>query len=512
MKKSYFAVVGLSALVGVPLVAQPSQPNIILFLVDDMGWQDTSVPFFGNEKSQLNCRYKTPNMERLAARGVKFVNAYAAPVSSPSRVSLITGCNPARHKVTNWTDNVRSDVSTDAPHPRFDFEPWNINGVSPLWEHEKVRNVFPAKTFPKILQENGYRTILVGKAHFGTPKTLASDPKNLGFDVNIAGRSIGAPETYLVNANTLEDGGYAYGNGGNRIVELSAYNRDGCYLTEALTRAALDEIDKAQAGQKPFFLYFSHYAVHAPYAADRALDKRFAGDYPDLKGQQKTYATMISSMDKSLGDILDRIDRDPALAKNTVVFFMSDNGGHHSNGNMPARGGKGSCFEGGIHEPMIAWWQGVSSAGDVCDAPVIIEDFFPTILELAKVKPSAIPQDIDGKSFASEIRGSSSPRIPRQLVFHYPNHWGEYNGRIGSPSSAIIEGRWKLVYFYDDQKTMLFDLKNDIGEKHDLAAERPTQAKALAVKLTHYLKKRQATRPVLKSTRKPVPWPDGTQN
>ncbi len=156
-------------------------------------------------------------MERLAKRGVKFVNAYACPVSSPSRVSLITGASAVQHKVSNWTNNVRSDVSTDVAHPRLDFEVWNWNGVSPSWKNENVENVFPAMTLPKILKDIGYRTIHVGKAHFGTPKTLASNPKNLGFDVNIVGRSIGAPASYLANANKLEDGGYNYGSGGNAV-------------------------------------------------------------------------------------------------------------------------------------------------------------------------------------------------------------------------------------------------------------------------------------------------------
>ncbi len=448
-------------------------------------------------------------MERLAKRGVKFVNAYACPVSSPSRVSLITGASAVRHKVSNWTNNVRSDVSTDVAHPRLDFEVWNWNGVSPSWKNENVENVFPAMTLPKILKDIGYRTIHVGKAHFGTPKTLASNPKNLGFDVNIAGRSIGAPASYLANANKLEDGGYNYGSGGNEVFGLSEYNRDGCYLTEALTRAAIAEIDRAVKKSAPFFLYFAHYGVHSPYSANRALDKRFENDYPDLNGQAKTYATMIASMDKSLGDILDRLDREPELAKNTVVFFMSDNGGHHSNGNTPARAGKGSCFEGGIHEPMIAVWPSVARAGTVCETPVIIEDFFPTILEIAGVKKVETPQRIDGVSFVPALSGKSVP-AERPLIFHYPNHWGENYGRIGVPASAIRLGKWKLLYFYDDSRTMLFDLENDIGEQQNLAEKNPKQAKKLAKRLTEFLKANGATRPIRKATGTPCSWPDGS--
>lgn len=489
----------------------PEKPNIVLFLVDDMGWQDTSVPFYGNEKSELNKRYKTPNMERLAAKGVKFVRAYACPVSSPTRVSLITGANAAQHKVTNWTSNVRSDVSTDARHRTLDFEQWNINGMSPSGSKEKIKNVFPATPLPELLRKGGYHTIHVGKAHFGTPKTLASDPRNLGFDVNIAGSAIGGPETYLVNKKqALADGGYNYGVGGNRVLGLSAYNKDGCCLTEALTRAALAEIDAAVASDKPFFLYMSQYAVHAPYSADRAFDDRFETDYPALKGQAKTYATMIAGMDKSLGDILDRLERDPELEKNTVVIFMSDNGGHHSNGNAPGRGGKGSCFEGGIHEPMIAYWPGVTRAGTVCDAPVVIEDFFPTILEIAGADAGKTAQRIDGESFVPALRGEKAD-ANRPLFFHYPNFWGENNGRIGAPQSAILMGKWKLVHFYDDGKTMLFDLSKDIGETRDLSEKEPGEARKLARTLTKFLKKNDATRPVVRATGKPCPWPDGSK-
>lgn len=453
------------------------KPNIVVFLVDDMGWQDTSVPFFGETQSPLNRRYRTPNMERLAARGVKFTNAYACPVSSPSRISLITGTNAARHRVTNWT--LRKDTPTDSRSANLKFEEWNWNGMIPA--PQKMKNAFTAKALPQILRENGYRTIHVGKAHFGATGTPAAEPKNIGFDVNIAGTAQGGPGSYYARDN--------YSSGFWTIPDLDEYAAQGLFLTDALTRAGVKEIERTAKSAKPFFLYFSQYAVHLPYQKDPVYEK----NYPRLRGQALNYATQIEGMDKSLGDILDALEK-TGVAENTVVIFMSDNGGHTSNGNAPARGGKGSVFEGGIREPLIAYWRGVTAAGTHNASPVIIEDFFPTILEIAGVKSCETPQKIDGVSFVPALKGAKI-NAGRALVFHYPNSWGERSGRGGSPASAIIVGKWKFVRFYEDGATMLFDLSRDIGEQRDLSAKNPAQAKKLEKMLDEILRSRAATMP-----------------
>ena len=166
-------------------------PNIILFFVDDMGWQDTSVPFW-TKRTLFNEIYKTPNMERLAKKGVKFTNAYATPVCSPTRVSLMTGMNAARHRVTNWTLKPDQKQPMELNHPTLEFPDWNYNGISlqPL-----ITNTVNAKPLPKLLSEAGYHTIHAGKAHFGAIGYPASNPINLGFDVNIAGHAAGRPES-----------------------------------------------------------------------------------------------------------------------------------------------------------------------------------------------------------------------------------------------------------------------------------------------------------------------------
>ena len=293
-----------------PLVAQ--QPNIILFLVDDMGWQDTSVPF-GAEPTKLNEIYHTPNMERLAQKGVKFTHAYANSISSPSRVSLFTGANAARHRVTNWT--LKKNVSTDRKNDLLEFGDWNYNGLCP---EEGVPYTFYAKCLPELLRENGYTTMMVGKAHFGSLDTPAADPLTIGFDYNIAGHAAGAMGSYL--------GEEGYGATGNpewakiwAVPNLEKYHGTDTFLTEALTLEAKGLMDKALLKQKPFFLYMSHYAVHAPFATD----KRFYDKYiaKELSHKEAQYAGLVEGMDKSLGDLMDYLE-EKGIAQNTVVIFV----------------------------------------------------------------------------------------------------------------------------------------------------------------------------------------------
>ena len=177
--------------------SEPEKPNIILFLVDDLGWQDTSVPFW-TEKTLLNQRYRTPHMERLAAEGMKFTQAYATPVCSPTRISLLTGMNAVRHRVTNWTLHKDQMKSTELDHEQLSFPKWNVNGLSP---DSSIEHSIYATSFPSLLQKAGYHTIHVGKAHFGAIGTPGENPLNLGFDVNIAGHAAGAPKSYYGTEN-----------------------------------------------------------------------------------------------------------------------------------------------------------------------------------------------------------------------------------------------------------------------------------------------------------------------
>lgn len=481
-------------------------PNIVLFLVDDMGWQDTSEPFW-DTITPLNKIYHTPNMERLARQGTKFTHAYACPVSSPSRVSLMTGTNVAQHQVSNWTLN--KDKPTDSPNRFLDFGQWNYNGITPV---EGIGNAFYAKCLPALLSENGYLTCIVGKAHFGALTTPAADPLSIGFDKNIAGHAAGAMGSYLGEENygNKEKGGYTPPWG---VPNLETYHGTEIFLTEALTREAAKLIDTALNRQQPFFLYMSHYAVHAPFKPD----KRFIQKYLDrgMLPNEAYYASLLEGMDKSLGDLMD-LAEEKGIADHTIFIFMSDNGGYSvgrggeaAGRNYPLRGGKGACFEGGIREPMIVYWPGITKANTVNTTPVIIEDFFPTILEMAGIKKYKTPQRIDGKSFVKSLKKGKG-NFKRPLFFHYPNNWGERREDVGVPQSAIVKGDWKLIHYYETGKNELYHLKTDISEKHDLSPDIRYKKilHKLAAELSNHLRINKANMPSFKNTGKPCPYPD----
>jgi arylsulfatase A-like enzyme len=481
------------------------KPNIILFLADDLGWQDTSEPFFAR-RTPLNERYRTPSIERLARRGVKFTQAYACSVCSPTRVSLMTGMNAARHRVTNWT--LRRNKSSDAAHPFLRLPDWNMNGISPVPGIERTVYATPLAA---ILKAAGYRTIHCGKAHLGALDTPGADPLNLGFDVNIAGHAAGGPGSY----SGLHDFSAAWRNG-DRVWDvpgLKAYHGKDISLTEALTREAIAAAGPAVAEGRPFFLYMSHYAVHTPIEEDARFIKRYAE--AGLDPIEARYASMVEALDKSLGDILDFLDAGN-IAGDTIILFMSDNGGLSAEGrggephthNRPLRSGKGSAYEGGIREPMIVSWPGVTRPGSLCDTPVIIEDFFPTLLEMAGVRNPEIAQTVDGRSFVLLLSGSGISRSAgdRTLFWHYPNNWGPSGPGIGA-SSTVRQGDWKLIYYHADRRFELFDLAHDIGEQNDVAAREPAKVKRLARLLTEYLRSVDAQMPVDMLTGRPVPWP-----
>jgi len=481
----------------------PKKPNIILFLVDDLGWQDLSEPFY-RERTPFNDRYKTPNVERLADRGMKFTRAYASCVCSPSRVSLMTGMNAARHRVTNWT--LRRNESTDAKDETLIFPEWNVNGMSPVPGVERTVHATP---LPALLREAGYRTIHCGKAHFGAIGTPAADPANLGFEVNIAGHAAGAPGSY----DGLHDFSAAW-RGGDGIWDvpgLVPYHGQDVFLTEALTREALKAVEAAVREKKPFFLYMAHYAVHTPIEED----KRFIQKYLDagLDPIEAKYAALVEGMDKSLGDILDYLERRD-LADNTIILFMSDNGGLSATArggtphthNKPLSSGKGSAHEGGIREPMIVAWPGSVRPGTTSETPIIIEDFFPTILEMAGISKASIIQMVDGESFVPLVKERGLFPRNRPLFWHFPNAWGPTGPGIGA-SSTVRRGDWKLIYYHADRRFELFNLAEDLGESVNLADLKPEIVAEMASTLTVYLKSVDAQMPTDRRTGKPVPWP-----
>ncbi|MFV0506694.1 MAG: sulfatase [Bacteroidales bacterium] len=469
------------------------KPNIIYFLVDDMGWQETSVPFW-NKKTKLNERYQTPNMEKLASQGMKFTQAYAAPLCSPTRVSLMTGANATRHRVTNWT--LRRGQSPDQKHEVFGAPNWNLNGLSPV---KGVDSTYLARTLPMYLQDAGYQTIHVGKAHWGALKTPGEDPLKLGFDVNIAGHAAGGPGSYYGEHNFSA----AWRNGGNiwDVPGLEKYYGKDINLTEALTIEALDEIDKSVNAKKPFYLYMSHYAVHAPWEKD----KRFFQKYKEqgLTDKEATLASMIESMDKSLGDILDKV-KQLGIEDNTIIIFMSDNGSpSQCPQNLPLRGHKVSPYEGGIRVPMIVKWAGEVDAATECNKPIIIEDIFPSILSMAGVENyKEIGNSIDGKSFVPLMKQEDIDVSEREFVWHFPHNYDF------EPYSVIRKGDWKLIYWYKDGQTELYNITQDIGETKNLSTEKPKITEQLLASLGKYLKSMNATAPYNKQTKTNFAFPN----
>lgn len=485
-----------------------SRPNIILFMVDDMGWQDTSLPFW-TQRTHYNEVYETPNMERLARQGMMFTQAYACSVSSPSRCSLITGANAARHRVTNWT--LKKDIPTDQKDKVIQLPDWNYNGVCPTLT--STNNTFRATSFVQLLKNAGYHTIHCGKAHWGAIDTPGAKPENFGFDVNIAGHAGGAPASYLGEKN------YGHDKDGKSVSPfavpgLEKYWGTHTFVTEALTEEAIAELERSKTSDKPFYLYMSHYAIHIPIDKDVRFYQKFIDK--GLSPKEAAYAALIAGMDKSLGDIMDWLEKN-GKAKNTIILFMSDNGGLSSDRiwrdgtlhtqNYPLNSGKGSAYEGGVREPMIVYWNGVVKPGSKCNKYVIIEDFYPTILEMAGVKKYKTVQKIDGKSFVPLLKGNGDPSKGRKLYWNFPNLWGNTGPGIGA-TCTVRDGDWKLVYYYRTGNKELFNIKNDIGEKVNMNQQRPDLVKLLSKELGSYLRKVRAQRPIFKKIGKPCPWPD----
>ena len=521
------------------------RPNIIFFLVDDMGWVDSSVPYDGNIYPN-NLRFNTPNMERLARRGTIFSNAYACPVSTPTRTSLLSGMNAAHTGITNWTSPVK-DTPSDAtggavammapgsvgqqgsmdiyPEGYLTRPDWTLNGMSPV---PGVDSTLYATPMVQLLKDAGYFTIHVGKGHWASAGTPGASPYNMGFVVNVAGNVAGMPRSYQGEDN--------YGNTPERwnylaVQNMTEYYGTHTHLTEALTREALKTLDFPVENGIPFYLYMSHHGTHTPIQRDDRFVEKYLEAGMD-EGQAR-YASMVEGIDKSLGDILNYLD-DKGIADNTAIIFMTDNGGNSENvqkggvphtQNLPLREGKGSVYEGGIRVPLIVCWPGKVPAGAREDTPAIAEDLFPTILDIAGVsydEPGAIVQELDGQSLIPGLmdggcaggnaedgaEGSAGAGAERALIFHYPHQWKPYRLDDIDYLSAVRKGDWKLVYRMREARLELYNLREDIGETHDLAAENPQKCAELATILSDKLREWRSPMPFNPATGKPVPFPD----
>ena len=500
------------------------RPNIVFFLVDDMGWQDTSHALH-TERTSFNDHYRTPNMERLARNGVSFTQAYSAPVCSPTRTSIMTGQNPVRHHVTNWTLLQDKDPSHETERLRAP-RGWRMNGLQP-----------DTTTLPMLLRKAGYRTIHCGKAHWGVHGTPGSDPRNLGFDVNIAGHAAGAPADYRGEKfyGNDENGAYTPPWG---VPGLEHYHGTDTHLTDALTIEALAEIRKAAADRQPFYLYMSHYVVHTPIQEHRPYvghyrGGQYAGTDIAIPEEEACYASMVEGMDISLGRILDTLE-ELNISRNTLVVFYSDNGGLSAiargatprgtgkdTHNWPLREGKGSAYEGGTRVPAIMAWATRADdapgqqripirAGWRCDTPMICEDIVPSILTWAGAEDGIGELSAcDGRDVTPLLNGAPAADPERAFLFHYPHKWGP-SGRGYQPHSAIRIGEWKAIYFYEQRDWVLYNIRQDIGETQNLADTHPDRLRRLAGEMRALHDQLGAQYPIAKATDLPEPprWPE----
>lgn len=446
----------LSLLLSFLIVASASaadRPNIVFFLVDDLGQRD--IGCYGSTF------YETPNVDRLAREGARFTNAYAAcPVCSPTRAAVQTGRWPQRTSVTDYIGAAGPDT-------------WNRNtkllpaAYSDRLAHEEV-------TLAEMLKQAGYATFFAGKWHLGPEGWW---PEKQGYDINMGGVDRGGPY-----------GGKKY---------FSPYDNprlpdgpEGEHLPDRLATETAKFITANK--DHPFFAFFSFYSVHTPLMARPDLQKKYEEKRKALGlepkwGREDTrevrlvqehaiYAGMVEAMDLAVGKVLAKLD-ELGLTNNTLVIFTSDNGGLSTSegsptSNLPLRGGKGWLYEGGIREPLLIRWPAVLKPKTVIDAPVCSPDYFATLMEAAEGKTAA---KIDGASLLPLLKGGSLAERP--LFWHYPH----YGNQGGAPGGAVRLGDWKLIEWYEDGgRRELFNIRDDLEEKTDLSAQRPAKVQELA--------------------------------
>ncbi|WP_416866475.1 MAG: sulfatase [Imperialibacter sp.] len=448
------------------------KPNILFILVDDLGHKDLSAT--GSNF------YETPNIDKIADGGMVFTQGYAASrVCSPSRASIISGRFTARHGITDW---IGAKYGEDwRSLNRFDkLLPADYTHYLP---HEYV-------TLPETLKENGYKTFFAGKWHLGD---RGSYPENHGFDINLAGWDKGSPM-----------GGYFSPYENPKISDGPKGENLSIRLAQETARFIESHKDST------FFAFLSFYAVHGPiqtneekwakyrtkaeqmglaengFEMESVLPIRVTQDNP-------VYAGLVETMDEAVGIVLDKL-KSLGLDENTIVVFTSDNGGvssgdNFSTSNLPLRGGKGCQWEGGTREPFFIKVPWLNSNGAKSNTPVINTDFYPTLLELAKIplKPS---EHIDGVSLVPLLEGKSIAERP--LYWHYPH----YGNQGGEPSSVIRLGDWKLIHYWEDGREELYNLKSDEAERNNLASQENEITKQLSQQLLGWLKEVNAKLPV----------------
>ena len=457
--RSLVCVVAVFAFIAFAIVVAAGQPNVVFILADDLGYMDIGA---NNPKTF----YETPNIDALAKKGMRFTQGYAAcPVCSPTRASILTGKYPPRTGITDYIGASQPDQ-------------WN-RPTKLLPAPYQERLALDEITLAEAFKSQGYATFFGGKWHLGPTNYW---PENQGFDINMGGIDRGGPY-----------GGKKY---------FSPYDNprlpDGPPGEHLPARLATETVKFIEGHRdQPFLAYLSFYSVHTPLMAREDLERKYEAKAKALPtnspawGQERerkvrlvqnhaVYAGMVEAMDQAVGKVLDALDRN-GLAEHTIVVFMSDNGGlstseGHPTSNLPFRAGKGWLYEGGIREPWIIRAPGVTSPGSLCDTPVTSTDFYPTLLELAGL-PLQRRQQTDGVSLVPLLKGGELARGP--LFWHYPH----YGNQGGAPGGAVRDGDWKLIEWYEDGSLELFNLRDDPGEKNNLADANPEKVKALRARL-----------------------------
>ena len=426
----------------------PSGPNVVLFVVDDMGWSDWE------RRSDF---YITPNMTRLAARGMEFTNGYSScSVCSPTRASLMTGLSPAVHRITKWIPGNPDNEQTNDDEPLSDF------------------NLDQFYTIADAMSDAGYRTAHLGKWHLGQPGNVSADPLNFGFDFNIGGSHIGGPGGAFDNPGTYEN-----------YPGMDA-SIDENYLTDHLGVEAENFINsRVDAGEK-FFMNFNTYAVHTPIIAHPDHIDEFNNLPPGSIHDNAGYASMLRGMDKALGTILDTLE-DRGIMDDTVIIFVSDHGGHTTpqqvTSNFPLRGGKGQQWEGGHRVPLIVAGPGIPE-GVVSEHQSISHDLYPTILDLAGVEGDPDHNQLmDGVSFADVLVDSASTERD-SMIWHFPHE----SNHSGGPYGVVVNGDYKFIEVYDTGQQLLFNIAQDVGEQDNLINDLPDMALSLRMELHNYLR------------------------
>ena len=466
-----------------PAAALGQTNNVVVVQTDDLGWTQSSAPHsqqFATGRGDADAFYETPHLNTLASRSLFFPNAYApSPVCSPSRMSLITGLNPANHGMTNWIAG-NNEYGAD-------------------WETSIPTS---STLLPEVFQSNGYQTAQIGKWHLGEAGTNSADPSQHGYDVNVGGGHMGlpqGPQRYFADGS----GSFNLPNLGN------GSSNPGEYLPDRLARAATDFIADATANNEPFFLSMNNYGVHTPIEAPanrtsyyrQKLDNNSYANFNNLTNGEKddlaTYAALVEGVDHTLGSILDQLETS-GVSDDTIVVFTSDNGGlsvDESNFDAPAdinsplRSGKGNRYEGGLRAPLFVSVPGVTDSGGQSDALVSNTDLYPTLLDLGGVTGG--DSDIDGQSFVASLQGTDN--VGRDmLVFHYPHTSNQREGaQTGAPFSAVRQGDWKFIETYHEDGTTtqeLYNLSSDLGESNNLIDSEATRAQMMRSEMRDYLR------------------------